>query len=101
MAGLSDDDEKELLIRLTEGDSLAFEALYHRHKRRIFFNLLKLVHVYAVAEELHQEVFLKVWEHRAAVDSESPLVAYFSRIARNLAVDFYLRVVSYDKLSES
>src|SRR3546814_11079174 len=101
MAGLSDDDEKELLIRLTEGDSLAFEALYHRPKRRTFYNLLKLVHVYAVAEELHQEVFLKGWEHRAAVDPERPLGAYLSRLARHLEVDLYRMAAREEKLRQT
>src|SRR3546814_10862280 len=72
----------------------------HRHKRLIFYNRLKLVHVDALGDMLRQGVFLKVWEHRAAVDPERPLGAYLSRIARNLAVDFYRRAASDEKLRE-
>lgn len=93
-------DEKELLIRLRSGEAEAFEVLYHRHKRRIFYNTLRLVHDRETAEELHQDVFLKIWERRDTTEPEKSFHFYLTRIAQNLAVDFYRKAARDKRLLE-
>ena len=100
MTGVDMDDEKQLVIRLREGDGQAFEALYHRHKRKILYNLLRLLQSHELAEELHQEVFLKIWERRSTIDPEKSFGFYLTRIAQNLAMDFYRKASSDEKLRE-
>lgn len=93
-------DEREVLLRLQQGEVAAFEQLYHRYNRKIYYNLLKLVHLPDVTAELHQDVFLKIWQHREQIDTERPFDAYMTRIARNIAVDFYRKAAREKKLME-
>lgn len=92
--------EKALLIALKNSDQAAFEQLYHRYKRPIYYNLHKLVHLREVAEELTQDTFLKVWQQRRILDVEKSFQAFLRRIAGNLAVDFYRRAAQDKKLRE-
>ncbi|WP_248362521.1 RNA polymerase sigma factor [Anaeromyxobacter oryzae] len=75
------------MLRFQAGDARAFEALVRRHRTPIFSFLLRLTGDRGRAEDLCQEVFLKVvraaggWEERARVST------WLYAIARNLAVD--------------
>ncbi len=92
--------EKELLIRLMASDSRAFDTLYKRYAKDIFVRLRQLVHDRETAEELHQDVFMKVWEQRAALDPDVPFRAILMRTAKSKAIDYYRKVVRDQKLSE-
>lgn len=100
MAVIGNEDEKEWIVRLQQGESHAFELLYQRYSRPILYKLLRLVHSEQLAEELHQEVFLKVWERRLQLDPEKSFGGFLIRIAHNLAMDFYRKAASDEKLRE-
>ena len=57
-------DEKQLLASLKSGDEDAFDRLYQQHRVAIYGNLLKLVKSADIAEELLQDVFVRIWEKR-------------------------------------
>lgn len=80
-----------LLAALQQGSEYAFEALYARYRSRIYYNMIKIVRSEAVAEELLQDVFLKVWELRDRIDPTQSFKAFLFRISGNLAIDFYRR----------
>lgn len=84
-------DEVQLLLRLRDGDDLAFGQIYDRYKARLGYSLLRLLKSEVLAEELLQDVFMKVWEHRAAIDPTRSFKAYLYRIAENMAYDFFRR----------
>ncbi len=83
--------EPELLEALRQGNEDAFFVMYERYKERIYVNMIKIVRSERVAEELLQDVFLKVWDQRAAIDPLLSFQAYLFRISSNLAIDFYRR----------
>lgn len=85
----ADAAEKSLLYALKEGDGGAFEKLYDRYSERILYNLLRIVRSSAIAEELLQDVFLKVWEMRATIDPKRSFQAFLFQLSSNLAIDFY------------
>jgi len=89
-------DEKELLSRLRLGDERAFDQLYRIYSPRIIKKLLKLVKHEEIAEELLQDVFLKIWEKRETLDPEKSFRSFLYRIALNLVTDFFRRA-AYDK----
>jgi DNA-directed RNA polymerase specialized sigma24 family protein len=60
----SEQEEKELLQNIAEGDELAFRRIFSSYSHIILPFLIKLVKSQSVAEELTQEVFLKVWINR-------------------------------------
>jgi len=92
--------EKSLLIKLRSGDQHSFEWLYHQHKARLYGNILRLVKSEDIAEEILQDVFLRIWEKRHLIDPDKSIGSYLFRIARNLVIDFY-RKAAVDKELQS
>jgi RNA polymerase sigma-70 factor (ECF subfamily) len=78
----------ELLERIAMRDSSAVAALYDRHSRTLYSLIHHIVRDNGEAEDVLQEVFLRVWEKAATYDPMlgSP-TAWLVRIARNRAID--------------
>jgi len=81
--------EKEILLRLIQGDEQAFEKIYRLYSNRLYGRLLKLLKSVPQTEEILQDVFLKVWEYRASIDPEKSFRAFLFKIAENKAYDFF------------
>lgn len=94
------DDEKALLIRLSQGDKLAFKIIYDTYKRRITANVLGLLKSKELSKELVQDLFLKIWEKRADIDPEKSFSAYLFRIAGNMIIDSFRRAARDRKMQE-
>lgn len=92
----ADAGEKVLLSRLREGDRHAFQAIYQRHKMPIASAIYRMVKDPELVEDLLQEVFIRLWEHRQRIDPGFPVAGYLYRIAQNLVCDFF-RKLSRDK----
>lgn len=91
-------NEKELLLRLKEGDFNAFNLLYNNYSRSVFARLKSLVHDQEITEELHQDAFLKLWENRAALNESVPVQAILMRTAKSIAIDYYRKAIRDKKL---
>lgn len=72
-----------LLKRAGRGDSASFEALFYRHYDRVYGLLFRLVGNRDEAEDLTQEVFLKLHEESFDRDSEHNVSAWLYRVATN------------------
>ncbi len=85
-------NEKELLLRVARGDEMAYRIIYDHYRKRIYAFALHLTESETQADEIIQEVFMKVWMHR----SKLPAVTYFSTwlhtIARNCIFDALKRM---------
>lgn len=93
-------NEKELLNRVASGDEKAFEELYGLYSHRIFGNLLKLVRSEDTAQELLQQVFIRIWEKRASIDADRSFRSYLFRIAENCVYDFFREASRHKRLQE-
>ena len=60
--------EKELLSQVREGDVKAFERIYKSYSPRLYGSIFRIVKSVPVTEELLQDVFQRVWEHRKTID---------------------------------
>lgn len=76
--------ENGFLVRLKEGDVKTFEALFWKYNRHVYHFACSLLYDAAAAEDITQQVFLKIWERRAAIDPEQNFQAYLFTIARHL-----------------
>ncbi|MEO7214929.1 sigma-70 family RNA polymerase sigma factor [Mucilaginibacter sp.] len=85
-------NEHLLLSQLREGDQRAFNYFYERHSLVIYRKLKKMVRVDTLADELMQDVFVRLWDKRHLIDPEKPLKAYLFLIAQNIVYDFYRKV---------
>jgi len=80
-----------LLIRLREGDPRAFEQIYKCFYHKLSRYAMRFTHSRVMAEEITQEVFIKLWETRDRVDPSLAFDAYLYRIARNHALNVVKR----------
>lgn len=94
------DTDQELLHAIKNGNREAFTHLYHRYSIRLYENLLPLVKSPAIAEEIIQDLFVKVWEKRDSIQIEGSMVNYLYRIGENLVYDFFRHAAQDRKLKE-
>lgn len=80
-------DDALLLSAFAQGDAVAFEVLLARHQRPVFNFLLRSVRDQARAEDLLQEVFLRVIQNADQFQRNAKFTTWMYAIARNLCVD--------------
>ena len=76
-----------VMLRAAAGDEAAFDFLVRKYHRAMIHFLFRMVHNQEVAEELAQEVFLRVYRSRESYRAEAKFTTWLYRIATNLAVN--------------
>ena len=76
-------NEQELIKLIGQSNEPAFAQLFDHYRNRIYSVALKLTHSTTVAEEIVQNVFLKIWLRRFALNEIENFSAYLFTIARN------------------
>ena len=84
---LSEMSDADVMLLAGTGDDSAFEYLVDKFRRPIVSFMYRMCHNQAVAEELAQEVFLRVYRSRASYQAEAKFTTWLYRIATNLAVN--------------
>ena len=82
-----DETDEGLMLRYQKGDVRAFEVLLSRHRKPVFNFILRYVGEPAQAEDLLQEVFLRVIKSADAYERQAKFTTWLYTIARNLCVD--------------
>lgn len=83
---------KGLLIRLVNHDHRAFHELYDLFSPQIYCNVLRMVRDKELAQEILQEVFVKIWEKRSTVDPDKAFSSFLHQIARNMVYDHFRKL---------
>lgn len=84
MVFINDNREKLLLSRLKNGQSEAFDELYHMYSPRIYNFAYSTLFNKSLAEDITQSCFVKVWERREELDVSKCFSSYLYTIAKNL-----------------
>ena len=92
--------DAELMLRVREGDSASFALLLERHRSSVIHFLYRMVQNQAVAEELAQDVFLRVYRSRGSYEPTARFTTWLFRIATHLALN-HIRDGRHEKGSES
>jgi RNA polymerase sigma-70 factor (ECF subfamily) len=79
--------EYELLCRLTRGDRVAFDLIYHQYCNPVYCNALKITRDRSVAEDIVQEVFITLWEKKETISLERPVGGWLFVLCYNRAVN--------------
>ncbi len=79
--------DAEIMLRVSRGDETGFNYLISKYQRQIVHFMFRMVHNQAVAEELAQEVFLRVYRSRETYRAEARFSTWLYRIATNLGVN--------------
>ena len=74
---------------LADGDEEAFVAIYNKYHRKIYYSAFKMTQSEDLAQDVTQDVFLKIWEARATLDPNQNFAAYISVICRNAIFDIF------------
>ncbi|MGC8794195.1 MAG: RNA polymerase sigma factor [Bryobacteraceae bacterium] len=80
--------DAQLMLRVKEGDATGFALLLERHRTPLVHYLYRLVQNQGVAEELAQEVFLRVYRARARYEPTARFTTWLYRIATRLALNW-------------
>src|ERR1017187_1937602 len=81
------DLDAELMLRVKEGDGASFAILLEKHRSPVIHFLYRMVQNQAVAEELAQEVFLRVYRSRESYEPTAKFTTWLFRIATHLALN--------------
>src|SRR6202020_961341 len=82
------DGDSELMLRVRDGDQGSFELLLEKHRGPMIHFLHRMVQNDAVAEELSQEVFLRVFKSRGSYQPSAKFTTWLFRIGTHLALNW-------------
>jgi len=88
--------DAEVMLRVAAGDDGAFDYLVGKYRRSMVSFMYRMTHNQAVAEELAQEVFLRVYRSRQSYAASAKFTTWLYRIATNLAVN-HARDTKYER----
>ncbi|MET3114797.1 RNA polymerase sigma-70 factor (family 1) [Pedobacter sp. CG_S7] len=80
-------DEKELITRIINSDRKAFSLLYSHHLNNLYRYIYLFTKSRETSEEIVQNVFIKIWEHRENLKNINSFKAYIYRCAKNQLLD--------------
>ena len=83
------DDIESLIQRCLSGDERAWEAIVHQHWRKVFNIAYKFVGKHDEAEDLAQEIFLKIFKSLGTFDRRANFQTWLISVSRNLCIDHY------------
>ena len=93
------DYDAELMLRVKEGDGASFALLLDKHRSSVVHFLYRMIQNQAIAEELAQEVFLRVYRSRATYEATAKFTTWLFRIATHLALNS-LRDGKHERMHE-
>ena len=76
----------ELILLIQKDDRVAFYHIYERYSKRLYGFVLRYIKQTEDAEEIVQEVFVKIWESRNKIDAYSSFEAFLFTIAYNTTI---------------
>jgi RNA polymerase sigma-70 factor, ECF subfamily len=91
-AGPSAETIETLIKRCLRGDELAWEQIVRQYWRKVFNVAYKFVGRHAEAEDLTQEIFLKIFKSLDTFDRRANFQTWLISISRNLCIDHYRSV---------
>ena len=89
-------NESELIRRITAGDASAFGQLYNSYRLSVYHLIVKFIKLPAMAEDLTQEVFIKIWETRGRLAEINSIKDYLFITARNHTLNRLKQIARQD-----
>ncbi len=80
-------NDADVMLRVKAGDQEAFEYLVEKYRRPMVNFMYRMAHNSAAAEDLAQEVFLRVYRSREGYEATAKFTTWLYRIATNLAMN--------------
>ncbi len=87
LASTETTSDADVMLRVKTGDQAAFDYLVQKYRRPMLSFMFRMSHNSAAAEDLAQEVFLRVYRSRQSYEASAKFSTWLYRIATNLAVN--------------
>jgi RNA polymerase sigma-70 factor (ECF subfamily) len=97
---VSDDPDFEIVARVRNGETEAFEELVRKHGRRVYRSLLAIVGNAEEAEDALQDAFLKAFQHLSHFEGRSRFSTWLVRIAINAGLQRMRGRKEFDRIDE-
>ena len=91
-------DERELFMQIANGDETAFRMLFDQYRERLYFFAWQLCHSAVEAEEVVQDIFLRLWENRSKLGEVDFPRKYIYIMARNRTLDLLSKIARDQRL---
>ena len=76
-------EESKLILLLADDSEYAFQLLYDRHRNRIYKTAIRFLKSPILAQEVVQDVFMKLWFSRKNMNASQPIEAWLHTVAKN------------------
>ena len=84
-----DKQEKAAIISLKSGDFESFDQLFNKYGKRLYGFAIGYLKSHEDAEELVQDIFVRVWENRSELDENQSFNSYLFTIAKNTILNHF------------
>ena len=101
LAAVEAPGDADLAERIRAGDQAAFRRFFDRYHRMLFHFLVRRGVRDAVAEDLVQQAFVRIWEHRSEIDPARSLRAYLFRMAYTRALNHFRDTAKFDEAADT
>ena len=93
--------EKATVAAFINGSETAFSELFRKYYPRLLHFTIKTVKSRHDAEEIVQDVFIKLWNIRHKIKTDTSFQAFLFTVTRNMAFDYLKKAVQHDELTEA
>jgi len=99
----SDIGDDQLIENFVKGDNKAFDVLLKKYQNRIFSYIIQLVHDHDLANDVFQDVFIKVVTHlkRKSYNHQGKFLSWVLRIAHNQVIDHFRKDAKMPSVGKS
>ena len=97
---LQDSEELQYLDGLKNGQREAFDFIYKKYSKPLLSKLHRMVKSPEIVDELLQDIFLKVWTNRAAIDPEKSFKGWIFTIAQTTVFTYYRKLALDKKMQQ-
>jgi len=94
-------DEAAVILAVAAGDQTAFEQLFFQHKDRVYTIALTYTENRMIAEEVVQDVFVRVWKNRQKLKEVGVFSSWIYVIARNRSLTALRKITREDHRKEA
>jgi len=94
-------ENKEDVLGLIKGNKKCFLNIYNRYKDKVYYYTLKITRSDSIAEEIVQDVFVKIWTKRDQINPSYPFPSYLFRITHNHTINILKRNTFEEKVKRN
>lgn len=92
--------EAKIVRKLKQGDKKAFEIIFNKYKEKLYFYAFGFLHSKSETEEIVQNVFVSLWEHRSYMDDSLSIKNYLYKATVNKIYNHLKHAAIHQKYME-